>query len=91
MKQRLYSFCDIIFKSKGHQFFFEARQAQGGFNSAPDDTMMVGNAISDIRQGKLAKVKTVAVTWGFQSRELLIAENPDHLADTPTDLLTLFN
>jgi phosphoglycolate phosphatase len=65
--------------------------AQADFNSDPDDTVMVGDAISDIRQGKLAKVKTVAVTWGFQSRELLIAENPDHLADTPTDLLTIFN
>ncbi|MCP4117921.1 MAG: HAD hydrolase-like protein [Desulfobacteraceae bacterium] len=65
--------------------------AQNDFDSAPGDTAMIGDAVSDIRQGKLARVKTVAVTWGFQSRDLLIAERPDLLADTPMDLLTLFN
>ncbi|MBI9091146.1 MAG: HAD hydrolase-like protein [Desulfobacterium sp.] len=64
--------------------------AQADFDSNLENTVMIGDAISDIRQGKLAKVKTVAVTWGFQSRALLIAENPDHLADTPMDLLTFF-
>ncbi len=64
--------------------------AQADFDSDIGDTVMIGDAISDIRQGKLASVKTVAVTWGFQSRELLIAENPDHLADSPKDLLTFF-
>lgn len=49
-------------------------------------SLMVGDAISDIRQGKLAGVKTVAVSWGFQAEELLLAERPDFLARSPAEL-----
>ena len=63
--------------------------AQSDFDSSPENTAMIGDAVSDIRQGKLAGVKTVAVTWGFQSREFLITEKPDLLADTPMDLLKI--
>jgi len=64
--------------------------AKSIFNPAHDDSAMIGDAISDIRQGKIARVKTVAVTWGFQSRELLRAESPDHIIDTPEELLAVF-
>lgn len=56
---------------------------------APGSTFMVGDAISDIRQGKLAGVRTVAVSWGFQNRELLAKENPDFLIDHPGQLLEI--
>ena len=63
--------------------------SQSRFDQGPDDTAMIGDAISDIRQGKLARVKTVAVTWGFQSRALLAAESPDFIVETPEELLTV--
>ena len=50
---------------------------------------MIGDTISDIRQGKLAEVQTAAVTWGFQPRELLARESPDVMLDDPTDLLNI--
>ncbi len=64
--------------------------AQAQFDHPSERTAMIGDAMSDIRQGKLAKVKTVAVTWGVQARELLAAESPDHLVDEPEALLTVF-
>lgn len=62
-------------------------QIQGGFSS--QETYMVGDAVSDIRQGKLAGVYTVAVAWGFQPLERLRAESPHFCCHSPQDLLTL--
>ena len=56
---------------------------------SPQQTCMVGDAISDIRQGKAAGVMTVAVGWGFQEVELLRRENPDYLAGSPGELLKI--
>ena len=53
-----------------------------------DQTFMVGDAVSDVRQGQLAGVRTVAAAWGMQRRELLVAAGPDFIADQPADLLT---
>jgi HAD superfamily hydrolase (TIGR01549 family) len=53
-------------------------------------TFMIGDTISDIRYGKQAGVKTVAVAWGFQEKPLLLAEAPDHVVERPADLLKLF-
>ena len=65
--------------------------AQQTFNIPATETYMVGDAISDIRQGKLAGVWTVAVTWGFQSNQLLLRESPDYTVDHPADLFSLFS
>lgn len=63
--------------------------AQRRFGRGSDDTFMIGDVVSDIREGKIAGVKTVAVTWGYQSRELLLGESPDYVADSPDDLLVI--
>lgn len=57
------------------------------FSSLPQQTFMVGDAVSDIRQGRLAGVRTIAVSWGFHARPMLVKESPDYLADSPTELL----
>jgi len=64
-------------------------KAMNDFGAKPDETFMIGDAISDIRQGKLAGVSTIAVSWGFQKRSLLEVETPDFIADKPSDLLQI--
>jgi phosphoglycolate phosphatase len=59
----------------------------GGQNG---DVYMIGDAVSDIRSAHRAGIKSIATTWGHQSKEKLITENPDFLVDRPQDLLTLF-
>jgi len=54
-----------------------------------DRTYMIGDAVSDVRAARQAGVKSIAVCWGHQSKEKLIAEKPDHIAETPEDLLRL--
>lgn len=53
------------------------------------DTLMTGDAISDIREGKRAGVRTAAVAWGYQDLALLAGENPDFVVRQPRDLLKL--
>jgi phosphoglycolate phosphatase-like HAD superfamily hydrolase len=59
------------------------------FDVPPEETFMIGDAISDIRQGKRAGVRTIAAAWGFQRRDFLLAEAPDFMADEPADLLEI--
>jgi len=59
------------------------------FSATARNTLMTGDAISDIRQGKQAGVRTVAVSWGFQDRELLANEEPDFIIDNPRQLLDI--
>lgn len=58
----------------------------------PDsDIYYVGDTTGDIKEGKKTGVKTVGVTWGFHSRDVLEEQNPDFLFDKPSDLLTLLS
>jgi len=56
------------------------------FSTGPHHTIMVGDTINDIRQGRAAGVVTIGVEWGFQSRDLLLQEGPDHLISSPDEL-----
>ena len=62
-----------------------AAQERHGFSC--DQTWMFGDAISNVRQGKIAGVKTGAIAWGFQDRQLLEAEAPDCILVSPEELL----
>ena len=52
-------------------------------------TFYIGDTTGDIIEAREAGVRTVAVTWGWHSREKLIAVHPDFLVDKPEDLLQL--
>ena len=53
-------------------------------------TFHVGDEIRDIDAAKDVGIRSVAVSWGFNSREVLQGNNPDHLLDDPKELLGLF-
>lgn len=67
------------------------QQAIEKFSIPSEQTVMIGDCVSDIREGKMAQVGTVAVTWGFQSRQLLLGESPDYIADSPQELLRILS
>jgi len=48
--------------------------------------VIVGDTTYDILAGKAAGIKTVAVTYGFQSRAVLAAAKPDFLIDNMKEL-----
>lgn len=60
------------------------KRAEGGrFDSA----VLVGDEERDIAAAKEAKLKSVAVTWGYNNTEQLAAGKPDFIVDSPAELL----
>lgn len=59
------------------------------YNVEARNAWMVGDARSDIREGRAAGVRTVAVAWGYQPREVLVAEDPDFVVDHPEELVAI--
>lgn len=54
-----------------------------------EETFYIGDETRDVEAAKKARVKSVAVGWGFESRMSLIKSEPDFLLDNPGDLLEL--
>ena len=52
-------------------------------------TYYIGDTSGDIKEARQAEVKTVAVTWGWHSREMFDKVKPDYLIDEPEALLKI--
>lgn len=46
----------------------------------PEETIMITDTVGDIRVAKKCGLKTMAVTWGFHSKQLITEAHPDHIA-----------
>jgi len=66
------------------------KRAMNRFDFLPENTFMVGDTVGDIKQGKAAQVKTIAVTWGYQPEVMLKSCSPDYLVSSPQELMELF-
>ena len=60
------------------------------FSLRPEQLLYIGDEIRDIRASRKAGNPVAAVTWGFNSRESLAAEQPDFLIDHPDDFIDAF-
>ncbi len=55
----------------------------------PEQLWYVGDTATDMRCAKNIGATSVAVTWGFQTKDMLMKEEPDFFADTPEELLNI--
>lgn len=53
----------------------------------PQELIYVGDETRDIEAAKKSQVKVISVSWGFNSRQALIQQNPDFIIDQPQQLL----
>ena len=60
------------------------------FGYKPEECAFIGDAETDVMTGKNAKMKSVAVTWGYRDREFLESLNPDEIANTAKELEKVF-
>jgi len=65
------------------------RQVCAYVDTDPAHTCMIGDSASDIQYAKKAGVQSIAVTWGWQSRDVLANEKPDHIVESVDELTTL--
>lgn len=56
-----------------------------------EEAIYVGDEIRDIEAAHKAKLKIIAVTWGFNSKAGLRQYQPDYLVDTPQQLVETIN
>lgn len=54
-----------------------------------DAMWYVGDTATDMKCAYNIGAESIAVTWGFQTRDVLAAAEPAHYADTPQELLGL--
>ena len=53
------------------------------------DVYYIGDTEVDILTAKNAGVKSIAVTWGFRTREFLEKYDPDYIVDSPEEILKI--
>ncbi len=56
-------------------------------NLRADEVIYVGDETRDIEASKRIHIKVIAVSWGFNSREVLAKHNPDFLIHEPCELI----
>ena len=59
------------------------------YNIEKHEILYIGDELGDIEACKKNNIKVVAVTWGYDSREILSSGNPDYLVDSPFDIANI--
>ncbi len=60
-------------------------------NVSPENCVMIGDSEADINTGKNAQIYTIAVTWGFRTKDQLQTLSPDEIFDKPSQLMSLLD
>jgi len=82
---------EIIIKGFSHDILAHEK-ANMIKNVIPDPKgWIIGDCHYEILAGQKLGLKTIAVTWGDQSRETLEKYEPDFLVDKPKDILKIVN
>jgi phosphoglycolate phosphatase-like HAD superfamily hydrolase len=53
------------------------------------DVIYVGDETRDIESAKKSKVMAIAVSWGFNTKEVLAKQHPDYLIEKPWELIDI--
>jgi len=51
------------------------------------DAFMIGDTIYDIKMGKNAKINTIGVTWGYNTKEELHRAGVQYIINDPNELV----
>lgn len=82
--RNVFCFNEIIGSDKEHSKIAKIKKVKEMFNAK--DFFYIGDTTGDIIEGRKAGVKTVAVSWGWHSKDKLKDVKPDFLVETPLDL-----
>ena len=56
---------------------------------SPQEVIMIGDELRDVEAANKAGVESIAVTWGFNTQQVLERGEPNHLIMNPSQLLEL--
>ncbi|MEM7656346.1 MAG: HAD-IA family hydrolase [Bacteroidota bacterium] len=57
----------------------------------PESVVMIGDELRDVEAANKAGIESIAVTWGFNSAELLQNGAPCYIVNQPGELLAIFS
>lgn len=55
----------------------------------PEETIYVGDETRDIEAARKTNIEIIAVSWGYNSKQLLEKQKPDFLIDKPRQLVDI--
>jgi phosphoglycolate phosphatase len=79
--ETIYSGATLFGKSKVINKFIRQQNIEAA------EAIYVGDETRDIEAAKKSKIKTIAVSWGFNSEAVLAAHQPDFLIHHPSELV----
>ena len=82
-------FREVLGADFGYSKIEKILHAVNAFHMEKDKTYYIGDTSGDIKEARLAGVRTIGVTWGWHAREMFEKVKPDYLIETPDDLLDL--
>ncbi len=56
-------------------------------NMNKESVLYIGDEYRDVVSCKMVPIEIIAVSWGYDSPDLLLKGNPDHMAHNPSDIL----
>ena len=79
---------DVFDKAVGPSLAVKSDDKEGLVRAATlvDNSVMIGDAIYDVRAAKAAGVSSIAALYGFGNRNELLSETPDFAAESVADL-----
>ncbi|WP_430884590.1 HAD family hydrolase [Fusibacter sp. JL216-2] len=77
---------DVIKRKPDPEGIFKALKVLDG---KPENTLFIGDSAHDIESGKNAGAKTVLVGWTILDRKRLMESCPDHLVETPAEIVDI--
>lgn len=85
-------FVDVL----GEVEFFARKPAPDGANYllekmgiTAEECLYVGDSQVDIKTAKNAGMRSITVTWGFATRDVLLANEPEIMVDNPREIIDL--
>ena len=71
---------DMILADSSHSKKGMIKEVLNRFKVAPGQSFLITDTVGDIKVAKECGLKTIAVTWGFHPKQLLMEAHPDHIA-----------
>lgn len=82
----LHYFDDICGSDVHFNKAWKIRSLLGQYGFRPEETVFVTDTSGDVYEAHECKVKSIAVTWGFQSKETIAASKPEVVVDSVAEL-----
>ena len=70
------------------QIIYDIFAAPGIKGVALEETLYVGDSDVDMQTARNAHLTAIGCTWGFCTREKLLDNHPDYIAEQPSDILS---